>query len=382
MKTYGSILKISLCAALRAPRTWILALAVTLIFAAARFCLPETEQAAPVQVGVWDESGGALWDRLQKRSGTVVQFLPADPDTISTKVSTSQWDCGILVPEDFSRRIAQGDTNQILTLITGPGSVAYPLVQETLAAILMELSSPVIGADYLADSGMLPREEAAGAAEALYQVLTDEERVQVTMKTLNGKPLDALQLAQNQTDRVLRGILALILLAAALYLAEDLGKWLESDPGRRMLAIRPPWYLLLPRAAAGMLGPALGTAGALAVLGASAVPAAIVYLLALTALAAALARGKRLFWALPVLMPFLVLGAALLSPILFDVGAVWAPAGWLSRGLPVTLFLRAGEGSLPDLAGLLAEAAVFGGLAWLPAFHTEKKTRSRAPASL
>lgn len=381
MKTYGSVLKVALSAALKAPRTWILALAVTLIFGAARFCIPETEQAAPVQVGVFDESGGVLWDRLQERSGTVVQFLPADPDTISAKVSTSQWDCGILVPEDLTRRIADGDTDKILTVVTGPGSAAYPIVQETLAAVLMELSSPAIGADYMADSGMLPREEAAEAAEALYEVLADDERVLVTLKTLDGEPLDALQLARDQTDRILRGILALILLAAALYLAEDLGKWLESSPGRRMLAIRPPWYLLLPRAAAGMLGPALGTAGALVFLGASAVPAAIAYLLALTALAAALARGKRLFWALPVLMPFLVLGAALLSPIVFDAGALWAPAGWLSRVLPVTLFLRAGEGSLPALAGLTAEAAVFGGLAWLPALPRKNKTRSKAPAS-
>ena len=372
MKSWLSMLKISLAAALRTPRTWILALILPLLMVGARLVLPREEQAAPVQAGVFwaDESGEVLWEKLEKRSGTVVQFLPSDPETIEAKVATSQWDCGILAAENFSDRIAAGDTEKLLTVVTGPGSVAYPIVQETLAAVVMELASPAIGAEYLTDSGV--QADIARAAEQQYRELTEDQRVLVNMHTLDGKPLDALQLAEDQTGRILAGILALILLASALYLAQDLGKWLESGPGQRMLAIRPSWYLLLPRAAAGMLGPALGTAAALVLLAPVALPAGAEYLAVLCLLSAALARVKRIFWVLPVMMPFLVLGAALLSPIVPDIGSVWPGMGLLSAILPVTLFLKAAEGSLTALAGLGAEALILAALTVIPAKYAEK----------
>ena len=363
MKRYGVMLKISLSAALRAPRTWILALTVFLVGLVGLW-VPETEQAAPIQVGVAQEADDALWRLLEQKSGTVVEFLLSDPETIRGKVAAGQWDCGVLPEEDFSRRIARGDTEGLLTVVIGPGSVAYPIVQETLAAAVMELASPAIGAEYLADAGMLSPEAAVSAMEQQYRELTEDQRVLVTMQTLDGRPLDALTLAKRQTGRILRGILALVLLAAALYLSEDLGKWLSSGNGRRMLAIRPAWYLLAPRAAAGLLGPALGTLGALALLGAEALPAGAAYLLLLGTLAAALARGKQ--GILPVLMPFLLLAAALLSPIVFEVGTVWPGAGRISELLPVTLFLRASEGSLPALGGLLAETGLLAALTWAP----------------
>ena len=154
---------------------------------------------------------------------------------------------------------------------------------------------------------------------------SDQDRVHVSLETVDGRPLDPLALADRGTDALLSGLLAVMLLVYALFAAMDLGRWLDSPFARRLLPLRSPLALLLPRLAAALI-PALW-AGALA-LPALAHPARslcalVPYLLFLGAAALALARHRALWTALPVLMPFAPAAALLLSPVLLDLSLLF-----------------------------------------------------------
>ena len=55
--------------------------------------------------------------------------------------------------------------------------------------------------------------------------------------------------ADSGTDSLLGGLLAIVLLVYALFAAMDLGRWLDSPFARRLLPLRSPLALLLPRLA-------------------------------------------------------------------------------------------------------------------------------------
>ena len=136
---------------LRAWKTWLFVLLLPALVWLLLAALPERERGAPVQVGVSlpEEGGEAFWALLEERGGVVVTFIRADEDAIAAKVASGQWDCGLLLPEDFRERLEALDTGRLVTLCVGDGSTVYPLVRETAAACLAELLSPGIAREYL-----------------------------------------------------------------------------------------------------------------------------------------------------------------------------------------------------------------------------------------
>ena len=116
-----------------------------------------------------------------------------------------------------------------------------------------------------------------------------------------------------------------MLLVYALFTAMDLGRWLDSPFARRLLPLRGPLALLLPRLAGALL-PAL-CAGALGLLALDepgrCLPPLCAYQLFLGMAALALARCRALLPALPVLMPFVPAAGLLLSPVLLDVSLLF-----------------------------------------------------------
>ena len=249
-------------------RTWaLLCLLPLAVFGAVRLMPPE-EAAAPVQVGVAlpEEGGEVFWNKLRARSGLVVTFLACDPRQAERQVSLGRWDCALILPEDFEERLAQGETAELFTLMVGPGSTVYPMVRETAAACAAECLSPGMAEDYLLDSGILDETGIEAARPRLQETLEERDRVQVTMETVDGKALDPLGLADSGVFRVVAGLIALALLAWALFTAVDLRRWLGSPFARRLAPLRSAGSLLLPRLAAALV-PAL-CAGGLALLAA------------------------------------------------------------------------------------------------------------------
>jgi len=115
--------------------------------------------------------------------------------------------------------------------------------------------------------------------------------------------------------------------------------------------------LLLPQLAAAQLpmtlwGMALqlcmggGLRGALAYLG---------LMCALLGLALILSRIRPLWQAIPVFLPFAAVACLLVEPVLLDSALLFPTLAQWTSWLPVTLYVRCCEGSLPAAAALPAE---------------------------
>lgn len=349
---------------LRTARFWLLILLLPAAVFAAVKLIPAREAAAPVQVGValprGDRQAEEFWRRLDLRSGTVVTFIAADADEVERNVAAARWDCGIIVPEDFSQRLSRLDTRRILTVVTGPGSVVYPVVQETAAVCLAEQIAPLMAEDYLLSSGIAEAEQMPALSAALEEILPEEQRVLIRLKTLSGDSLTVEKLADSGLDTVLAAGVAILLLLWCMFTAMDLGRWLQTPFARRLRPVRGVTALLLPRAAAAMV-PAFLSGGAAALLLARPLrylTALVPYLLLLMALALLAARLPAVWGAFPVLMPFVPALALLLSPVIVDASRFLPVLGRVSACMPVTLYLKSSAGEASAILAQLAAAAV------------------------
>ena len=375
MSFFLTMFKSGLRTQLTSLRTWILLLLLPLmILGTARF-LPAEEVSVPVQVGVvLPETGGeAFWARLEQRSGLVAAFHRADRDQAERRVASGQWDCALVLPEDFEVRLAEQDVEELFTLLIGPGSAVYPMVRETVSACVAELVSPGMAEDYLLDSGILSEPEAEAARPRLNEVLLDQDRVLVSMETVDGRALDPLTLADGGVSNLLSGLTAILLLIWTLLTAMDLGRWLDSPFARRLLPLQGTFPLLLPRLAASLVFPLCAGALALLVVGSetAAVLALIPYLLFCGGAALVLAQWRSGWNALPAVLPFVPVLGLLLSPVLLDLSLLFPALGPVIRWMPVTLYLQARDGSWVD--GLILTGAGTAILAFL-ALRDRRKT--------
>lgn len=346
---------------LRRRRTWLLMLLLPALLLAITALVPAREAAAPVQVGVVvpenDTAGAEYLQRLTRRSGTVVTFVPTDEETARRRVAAADFDCAIVVPEDFSRRLEAMDTRRILTLLTGPASVVYPVVQETAAACLTEQLTGQIAREYLLEASIVTRERYEILGETMDTVLPPEQRIHMELETLAGDALEVEALGQSSLNRIRSGVLAVLLLIWVMFDAMDQGAWLETPLACRFRGIKPVTALLLPRVAAGLCPAFLSALAASVCLGAGQAAALIPYMLFLGALSLLCARWRPLWSAFPVLMPFVPFLCLLLSPVLLDVSALHPVLGRISDWMPVTLYLRGLDGAWDAPALLLAAAA-------------------------
>lgn len=356
-------------------RVWALLLLLPGMTFGTRALLPAEEVSTPVRVGVVlpEEGGGDFWARLEARSGLAVTFYRSDEEHARQRVAAGQWDCALILPDDFQDRLARQDADQLFTLLIGPGSAVYPLVRETAAACAAELLSPGIAERYLLDSGIAGETELEDIRPRLRETLLEQDRVLVNLETADGRPLDPFSLADSGVSNLLSGLTAVLLLIGTLLTAMDLGRWLDAPFARRLLPLRGRLPLLLPRLAAALL-PIL-CFGTLALLAAErplpCILALFPYLLFWGAAALALALCRPLWSALPAVTPFVPVLGVVLSPMLLDPSVIFPALAPLIRWSPVTLFLRACGGSWRDGAVL---AAAGGGLLALAAVLNRKQT--------
>lgn len=361
-----SLFQISFWSVLRTQltswRTWGLMLLLPLLMFGAARILPAEEVSTPVQVGVVlpQEGGEAFWQRIEARGGLVVTFHRAEYGRAERQVAAGQWDCALVLPQDFEQRLTHRDTYRLFTMLVGPGSTVYPMVRETASACVAELISPGMAEDYLLDSGIVMEDQVEAVRPRLSEALLDQDRVLVTMETADGRPLDSLTLADSGVSNLLSGLTAILLLIWTLLTAMDLGRWLDTPFARRLIPLQGAFPLLLPRLSAALI-PAL-CSGALALLavenGAACILALVSYLLLCGALALALARWRSGWGTLPVLLPFVPVLGLFLSPILLDVSMLYPFLAPVIRWMPITLYLRACDGVCAD--GLMLAASGIG----------------------
>lgn len=357
MRYFASTLAQTLLLRLGSVKNWIVLLLIPAVAAAAAWAFPAGETAAPVQVGVCLPPDGApeMWALLEECSDELLTFVAADPETIDRNIAAGQWDCGILLAEDFTARVRALDTDGIITLRTGPGSTVYPLVREAVSACMARLTAPVIARDFLEQNGI------AGAE----MDPAEPDRVLVRLSTLGGGDLEPLALVRAGLDGALCWLVSAMLLARLLPGAADLGAWITSPGVRRMAALRPSLWLMTARACADGLLLALSGSAAMALLGKGlwGCLAAAGYVLFWTAASVLLARSPGIRGGLPALVSFAVVLSLLASSVLADPDLLLPGLDGVCRFLPVNLFLAACRGQGAALLGLTAGAALCFGLA-------------------
>lgn len=335
---------------LRSMRTWALVLILPVLVLTASALLPSDEVSAPVQVGVALPEDGAreFWDDLCRRSGTVMTFILSDPDTIDRNVAAGRWDCGLILAEDFDKKLQNLDTGKLITLRIGPGSTVYPLVREAVFASAAELLSPVIAREYLLDSGIAKQEEMDLLLPLLEEILPEESRVILSLTTLDGTPLDPLDLADQSVAVILRWLISAIILVWLLLAATDLGRWLDSPAARRLKPLRSTGILALSRVGADVIF--AGCSGILALIllgdGWASWLSLLAYVFYLGTLASLLARVRPVWTALPIIMPFVPVVSLLLSPVIVDLSAMYPALSGITSHLSASLFLGGCAGNL------------------------------------
>ena len=337
---------------IRSPKSWIFMLLLPAVVFAAVLLLPEEENSAPVQVGVClpDTGGEDFWELLTDRSEAVITFCLADEETICAKVATGQWDCGIVLAPDFARSVTRADTDEMIVLYTSTASVVYPLVQEAVSAVVMQMVSPEIASGYAQKIGI-------GDLESIKK-LADSQRVAIQMRSLSGAPLQVQTLTQKSTETLLLGCVALVLLIWCVFCAIDLGNWRQSNQALRMCMIRSPMAVLMPRAAAALTPALLAGLASVYILDISAngIIALLGYLICLWAVALLLSGWQAILNALPVLMPFVAVLGAILSPVILDIGIYFPQMAPVCNLLPISLLLRSVQGEATHCLILWMEA--------------------------
>ena len=331
-------------------------MAIALVLTIVMIFAPAGNKTAAVQVGlVLPGEGAALEALLLERSSELVRFIPTDEETLDKKVLSGQWDCGLVAREDFPEKLEALDFTRMFTVKISEGSAVYPLVQETVAACVMELTSPDIARAYLEKKGI--------DGETVQQ---SAQRVDVLLKTPEGEEMDALDLTSSTARKVLKGLAGLFSLIWGLYLAADLGRWLESDNARKLRTVRSVTQLLLPELTAALLPLVFWGLAVTAWLGGwQGMAAFAAFVPVIFGLGLLLPRFRPLWQSVMGLLPFLAVGSLLLEPILVDAQSIFpAAARWLGW-LPVTLYCRAGSGCFLCIIFLLLEAAAMTALGLL-----------------
>lgn len=350
MKYMWNSFLLALSLQLRSWKTWILFLllpGVTWMLSAA---LPAQAIVSPVQVGVCLPEQGAevFWESLERKSGTVTTFIPAEEETIIGKVSTGQWDCGIVLPQDFSDRVEDMDTDELVQLYIGEASTVYPVVREIVAACLIDVLGEGIAREYLEEESFLKQ-------ELRVEPLPMEDRVGIRMSTLDGRELNVLQMSENTSGRVIMGIVAIVLTIWMCLSAVDLGRWLEQPGVVRFAPLRTTTQRLLPQILASAL-PILCSAGICLCIytkGIWILMPLLAFLMAMCAWLLVIARSKTIWSAMPVLMPFVPVLCLVLSPIILDFSAMVPAIGFVADWMPLTLYLYGAEGKLQCVLTLL-----------------------------
>ena len=344
-------------------RGTVLFLILAVLLSVLAMVIPGTADT-PVRVGVvLPKDGTELEALLLERNTELIRFIPTDEQTLDRNILTGRWDCGIVANKDFSDKIEELDLRELFTLKTGPASTVYPLVRETVAACLTELTAPAVARGYLEEHGL----DTSGLDERINEIRERSMWVEVQMQTLDGAPLSLPELTGFGARQILVRLTGLLALLWGLYLTADLGRFLDSPQGLRMRALRHPGTLLLPQVMAAAAPMTLWGIVLVLILGGVYPTLSYMALQAVVlGLGLTVPRSRRLREAVTVLLPFLALGALLLEPVLVDTGSIFPGfAPWL-EWLPITLFCRGCGGDLRAAALLATEGAALWAIALLP----------------
>ena len=343
---------------LRRWKNWLPLLMLPLFFWAVTAIFAPEENSAPVQVGICSEDTSTQAQQfvrtIREFNTSVITFVLTDEETICRNVSCGQWDCGIVLGEEFGRQIEELNTDDLFTLYISDGSVVYPLVRESIFSCLSAQMAPIIAWDYLERRDMLGP-QVPEIMEAWFQNSDGRlDKIQIDLQILNQPELDPLEAISSGNTMIFQGILASLLLICSLFAAVDLGYWLERPDTKRLSCVQSVTALMVPEMLArmtpfllfggisvwiitGQVGQIFPLAG---------------YVLLLGMLACSLARLPVLWRAIPVVLPLCPAFCFLLTDAFFDLSVWGSGMKRLINWFPVNLYLHSCEGEWIAAAGL------------------------------
>ena len=345
MRFFLSMALCELCAVFRSKKTLLFLCALPVCLALAAAAAPENLLQPAVPVGICvpegSERGGELLELLRENAG-VIEFIPADEDTLRRSVASGQWECGYILRDDFDERCAARRYSRLFTLVISDGSSVHGLVSEAVSSAMLVLTAPDIGSDYLESAGAVPPDGG--------WTLDDWERLEIVPASgSSGVPAGTGDVLASS---LLRSAAAVMLTVIAAAFGDALAIRRRSHQWRALAALRGETALMLPVLAVRFaLLFAIAELSLLA-LGEGSRPGL------LAALCLALAGLCDLLTNLPggwsaAALPFLPVAMLILCPVLFDVAAIMPSLAPVSDILAATHYLRG------ELSPLLMQAAVF-----------------------
>ena len=310
-----------------------------------------TETAPPAGFYLAEETPEAdrIREYLQKNGFVSCE----DPETVLEQVRFGKLDCGVVFPEDFSSRIAQGKLEESLQFYAAPSSYSPDLYKSHVAAIVFREYVPYICADAF-----------EGTSVTLEAVLAEYEAMFARGYVFSFEVVTAGETPEGEVVKnrnMAIGATAILTFAALFVLAAETADQTVTQMLPRLGLVKSIPRVLLPETAVQLVfGAAFAGAGlALAGLPELWLPAAL-FCVAMWGCGLAfygiLWSAKRIY----VLLPVLVIASAALCPIYTDLSILLPWLNNVRMVLPVYWLWR-----IPDNLGLWAAislAAFAGGI--------------------
>lgn len=297
----------------------------------------EAEEAGmAVGVCIGDEKGRELWDRLQQEEG-IFRFRLLDSEAqLRRQVENGLLECGYVFPKGFYEELAAGKFRRQVTLYYSPASSAQRISYEVVFADLYRMLSEKILEDYLAQSGLKQQEltELLALKDAYEE---DGSTFSFRYETVGGGEQE-----QERSLDLLRGCIGVLMLFMSLIglgNCQDLSGVGISHPGKGGERIKS---LSLHIAAAG----SIVTGGVLVLLSGKAgdvrreLLGLLVFWVVLELYLRLLARMLPTSGAVYGMIPVLMLGSLLFSPVFIRIESFLPAAGLVGRLFPVTWYLE------------------------------------------
>lgn len=135
---------------------------------------PLGEEYRGISVGICaeDEKGCLLLDKLQEEKGILRFQGYSDQDEMIRQIENGTLECGYLLPEGFYDNLLKGKTTRQITLYYSPASSAHKISYEVVFADLFEILSEDILKEYLKENDAFKGIELEEARERLLALNT------------------------------------------------------------------------------------------------------------------------------------------------------------------------------------------------------------------
>ena len=149
-----------------------------LLIISAIILAPNDKDGETVYVGVFAPSDRMTGDALffnaiktyENDYAYPLRFVEAESEEQALeKVAAGAWECGYAIPSDLGRRVREGERDRLITRYDSPSSVMGAVINEAIAAAVLDICAPDIAFAYMEGAGILPpetRERVAAESDA------------------------------------------------------------------------------------------------------------------------------------------------------------------------------------------------------------------------